>query len=166
VERASRATDAEAFVRQGQPQAANLHDLLALLVESHRQTDFGIDFHTQRLTPARIYADLTLVKEAVGNLLSNAASYEQEASTVEVALDVDGERATITVSNKGPLIEGDTETLFGPFTSTRSGPTSAHRGLGLYLVRLIAEQHGGAAAIRNLEDGSGVQATISLPLVT
>jgi signal transduction histidine kinase len=34
----------------------------------------------------------------------------------------------------------------------------------LYLVRLIAEQHGGTATIANLDDGSGVQASILLPL--
>jgi nitrogen fixation/metabolism regulation signal transduction histidine kinase len=36
----------------------------------------------------------------------------------------------------------------------------------LYLVRLIAEHHGGRAAIANLEDGSGVQVSILLPLPT
>jgi two-component system OmpR family sensor kinase len=85
---------------------------------------------------------------------------------VEVALEADEEHATITVSNEGPLIEGDTEILFGPFASTRSGPASEHQGLGLYLVRLISDQHGGTAGIRNLEDGSGVQATILLPRIT
>jgi Histidine kinase-, DNA gyrase B-, and HSP90-like ATPase len=70
----------------------------------------------------------------------------------------------VCVSNKGPLIEGDTETLFGPFESTRAGPSSEHQGLGLYLVRLIAVQHGGTAVIANLGDGSGVRATIRLPL--
>ena len=54
--------------------------------------------------------------------------------------------------------------LFGPFASTRSGPSSEHQGLGLYLVRLVAEHHGGKAIISNLDDGSGVEASIFLPL--
>jgi two-component system, OmpR family, sensor histidine kinase ChvG len=149
VERASQATDAEAFVRQGQPQSTDLTTLLADQVETYTLTNIGIDFRLQRPKTLRTNADPTLIKQAIGNLLG-----------------MDGQRATITVSNKGPLIEGDTEALFSPFTSTRSGPTSEHQGLGLYLVRLIAEQHGGTAVIRNLEDGTGVQAKISLPLVT
>jgi signal transduction histidine kinase len=164
VERASRATDAEAFVRQAQPQWTDLAPLLAGHVEAFRQTNSGIDFRLQSPSTARVYIDPTLIKEAVGNLLSNAASFAQEDSAVQIALDVEGARAAIKVSNRGPPIEENAETLFGPFASTRSGPSSEHQGLGLYLVRLIAEQHGGTAAIRNLEDGSGVQATISLPL--
>jgi len=54
--------------------------------------------------------------------------------------------------------------LFGPFASTRSGPSSEHQGLGLYLVRLVGEHHGGKALISNLDDKSGVEAAIVLPL--
>jgi signal transduction histidine kinase len=166
VERASQATDAEAFVRQAQPRWTDLSQLLADQIDAYRQTNSGVKFSLQQPTTARVFADPTLIKEAIGNLLSNAASFAREESTVEVALDVDGLRADIKVSNQGPSIEGDTEELFGPFASTRAGPSSQHHGLGLYLVRLIAEQHGGAARICNLEDGVGVQATISLPLAT
>jgi two-component system, OmpR family, sensor histidine kinase ChvG len=105
-----------------------------------------------------------LIKEAVGNLLGNAASFANEGSTVVVVLKVSAAHATISVTNIGPLIEVDIETLFGPFASTHASPSSEHQGLGLYLVRLIAEQHGGTAAIANLDDGSGVQASIVLPL--
>jgi len=40
-----------------------------------------------------------------------------------------------------------------------------HFGLGLYIVRLIAEFHGGTAVAANREDGSGVVFTITLPLI-
>lgn len=164
IERASRATDAEAFVRQGQAQWINLDLLLSDLVASYQQTYSGLEFHLEGRESSSVYADPTLIKEAVGNLLSNAASYAEEESTVEVALEVDETVAVIKVCNKGPLIEGDSEGLFGPFATTRSGPSSIHQGLGLYLVRLIAEEHGGTATLSNLEDGTGVQASILLPL--
>jgi signal transduction histidine kinase len=39
-----------------------------------------------------------------------------------------------------------------------------HLGLGLYIVRLIAEFHGGRVAARNRDDGRGVVVTVTLPL--
>ena len=40
-----------------------------------------------------------------------------------------------------------------------------HFGLGLYIVRLIAEFNGGVAQVANCEDGSGVEFTNSLPMI-
>ncbi len=40
-----------------------------------------------------------------------------------------------------------------------------HFGLGLYIVRLIAEFHGGTAAAANRPDGGGVIFTVTLPLI-
>jgi signal transduction histidine kinase len=39
-------------------------------------------------------------------------------------------------------------------------------GLGLYIVRLVAEHHGGHVSARNLPDGSGVLFEVSLPAST
>jgi GAF domain-containing protein len=166
IERASRATDAEAFVRQGQAQPIDLPRLLRELIGSYQQTHSGIDFRLQLpdKEPVYISADPTLLKEAVSNLLANAASFADEESIIQVVLERDGVHAVIKVRNKGPIIQYDTEMLFGPFASTRSGPSSEHQGLGLYLVRLVAEHHGGKAIISNLDDGSGVEASIFLPL--
>ena len=166
IERASRATDAEAFVRQGQAQPIDLPRLLGELIGSYRQTHSGIDFRLQLpdKEPLYVSADPTLLKEAVSNLLANAVSFADEESIIQVVLERDGVHAVIKVRNKGPIIQYDTEMLFGPFASTRSGPSSEHQGLGLYLVRLVAEHHGGKAIISNLDDGSGVEASIFLPL--
>ena len=166
IERASRATDAEAFVRQGQAQPIDLPPLLRELIGSYQQTHSGIDFRLQPpdKEPLYVSADPTLLKEAVSNLLANAASFADEESIIQVVLERDGVHAVIKVRNKGPIIQYDTEMLFGPFASTRSGPSSEHQGLGLYLVRLVAEHHGGKAIISNLDDGSGVEASIFLPL--
>jgi len=139
-------------------------DLAALLrgqVEAFRHTHLGIKFHLENLDTAPVYADATLIQEGIGNLLSNAASCRGD-STVKVALCIEGSMATISVTNKDPAVQSDTEMLFGPFASTRSGPSSEHHGIGLYLVRLIAEQHGGSASICNLADGSGVKAKMSI----
>jgi signal transduction histidine kinase len=41
-----------------------------------------------------------------------------------------------------------------------------HFGLGLYVVRVIAEHHGGSVRGMNLPDGSGVAVIVQLPLVS
>jgi signal transduction histidine kinase len=164
IERASRATDAEAFVRLSQLQSIDLLRLLDELVRHQQQTYSGIHLDLKGSESVLVHADPTLLKEAVTNLVANAASFAIEQSTVEILLEQAGAMAIIKVRNKGPLLLSDPEALFGPFASTRAGPSSEHQGLGLYLVRLIAEHHGGSAVISNMDDQSGVEASIRLPL--
>jgi two-component system, OmpR family, sensor histidine kinase ChvG len=156
--------DAEAFVRQSQLQSIDLLGLLGELVRHQQQTYSGIRLGLKGSGSVLVNADPTLLKEAVANLVANAASFAIEQSTVEILLEQAGASAIIKVRNKGPLLLSDPEVLFGPFASTRSGPSSEHQGLGLYLVRLIAEHHGGSAAIANMDDQSGVEASVWLPL--
>jgi signal transduction histidine kinase len=164
IERASRATDAEAFVRQSRAQLIELDSLLVDLINDFRKLHSGIDLHLSSAERVNIHADPTQIKEAVSNLLSNAISFAHQDSTIGIDLYSNPTHAVIKVSNRGPMIQGDPEVLFGPFSSTRLGSSSEHQGIGLYLVRLIVEQHGGSATLANLSDCSGVEATILLPL--
>jgi signal transduction histidine kinase len=165
IERASRATDAEAYVREGHRERIDLQQLLSELVQSFTNTYSGVEFKFHGQIEVYVSADPDLIKEAISNLLSNAASFADEQTVIDVFLQRRGSMAEIRVCNKGPLIGGDTNTLFQPFATTRSGSSGEHHGLGLYLVRLIAQQHGGRAAIANAADGTGVEATIMIPVL-
>jgi signal transduction histidine kinase len=166
IDRASRATDAEAFVRQSVAQVIDLEVLLTNLVEGHRQAYSGVTVGLKSYGPVSVNADPALVQEAVSNLLANAVSFAFEETTIEVSLLSTETHARVSIYNRGPLIEDDTEVLFTPFTSRRAGDVGEHQGLGLYLVRLVAEYYGGAAYIGNRSDSSGVEATIKLPLIS
>jgi two-component system sensor histidine kinase ChvG len=79
----------------------------------------------------------------------------------------DAGQATIEVDNPGPPLS-DTEQshshLFESLWQSRSGSDSRpHFGLGLYIVRLIAEFHGGSAAADNLPGGGGARFRVLLP---
>jgi signal transduction histidine kinase len=55
--------------------------------------------------------------------------------------------------------------LFDSLVSLRDKATpgdAPHLGLGLYVVRLVAERHGGSVSARNLDDGGGVAFTLTL----
>ena len=166
IERASRATDIEAFVRESKSELVDLAQLLATEIEGFKNTYSGLGFRFyEPEAPLFANVDITLIKEALGNLLSNAASYVQENSEIEVKILNDEGRAAITVDNKGPTVSDNAEPLFAPFTSTRAGVSSVHQGLGLYLVRLVVEHYGGRASLCNLPDASAVRAAMWIPLV-
>jgi signal transduction histidine kinase len=164
IERAGRATDIEAFVRQGTFVNTDLSRLMRDLVENSSRTLTGVNFRFEDRGSIEIEIDPILLREALSNILSNAASFADEDSTINVEIKVDENTVSIAVDNQGPLIQHDGQQLFGAFTSTRSEPSSEHQGLGLYLVKLVAQRHGGNATIENMHDGSGVRVIIEIPM--
>ena len=77
---------------------------------------------------------------------------------------MDAQAALIEVDNPGPALPAQVEgRLFESLWQSRAGTDSRpHFGLGLYIVRLIAEFHGGEATAVNLPDGSGVRFVVRL----
>ncbi len=99
-----------------------------------------------------IVADRRLFHRALGNLLSNSARYADAGSTVRVSLSVDGDFATIEVSDQGPAIPPEQQArLFERFYRADAARThsGAHHGLGLSIVLAIARMHGGDAFVRS-----------------
>jgi signal transduction histidine kinase len=94
---------------------------------------------------------------------------------IEVAVSTDASTARLSVANVGPLLpEAMADRLFESMVSVRSAATKAqasgrarsepHLGLGLFIVRLIAEFHRGSVRARNRDDGRGVIVEVSFPL--
>lgn len=166
IDRATRATDVEAFVRQSQAERIDGGTSIKKLVEEFRQTYSGVRFAYEgpQGDPIILHIDPDLFKEAIGNLLNNAASFADDGSEVKIAIANEEGAVVTTVVNEGPVIEDDIESLFSPFRSTRAD--GDHQGLGLYLVRLVAQHYGGDARLKNRDDRSGVVASISIPTRT
>ena len=73
--------------------------------------------------------------------------------------------AEILVENDGPLLADDGDRLIESLVSIRQKKTEhVHLGLGLTIVRLIAEFHDGDVAMRNRDSGDGVVVKILIPL--
>jgi two-component system, sensor histidine kinase and response regulator len=109
--------------------------------------------------------DETLMRRAVENLIANALRYTRSGSNVEVSLAAQEKEIVIDVDDRGPGISDELKTeLFKKYGSveTRTGQARRGNGLGLYLVRLTAEAHGGHVAALDRE-GGGTTFRISLP---
>ncbi len=107
--------------------------------------------------------DAGLLEIALHNLLGNALRHGPpgEAVTLELASDAGGVR--FEVRDQGPGIAPDeVGHIFERFYRGRGALEQPGAGLGLYLVRSIAEQHGGRVEVRNLE-GRGCAFSLWLP---
>jgi signal transduction histidine kinase len=101
------------------------------------------------------------LKRAIANLVANALQHTPQEGTVQVAVATAGDRVTVTVSDDGYGIDARMRSaLFERFsTASRAGGGT---GLGLYIVRRIAEESGGTVRYAPREP-RGSEFTISLP---
>jgi signal transduction histidine kinase len=105
------------------------------------------------------------IAQAVSNLISNAIKYGSADAPVQVNLSgEEDDEITISVKNAGPVIALETlETLFEPLVRGVSGDkTGVNLGLGLYIVREIAQAHGGSAHVTSSTE-AGTVFEIRLP---
>ena len=102
------------------------------------------------------------IRRAIRNLIENAVSYGKKAA---VHLEEKPEVYEIIVEDDGPGIpKSEQERVFEPFVrleTSRSSETGG-TGLGLTLVKAIAQGHGGAISLHN-RDGGGLSAILCLP---
>jgi two-component system sensor histidine kinase CreC len=119
----------------------------------------------QRELPAKapLTGDRFLLGHAVSNLLENAVDFSPDGGTIDVALD-DAEGAwRLRVSDRGPgLPDFAAERVFERFYSLPRPDGARSSGLGLNLVRDVAQLHGGVARLGNRE-GGGAVAELCLP---
>jgi dedicated sortase system histidine kinase len=106
-----------------------------------------------------------LIAQMLDKLVANAVEFATGDAPVVVSLITDDAWVWLSVDNEGPALpEAMTGRLFDSMVSVRSDPgDEPHLGLGLYIVRLIAEFHGGRVAAHNRDDGRGVVVTVVLP---
>jgi signal transduction histidine kinase len=106
------------------------------------------------------------LRRATENLIQNAIKYGDPAEPILVTIFKEAEEAIIEVRNFGnPIRQEDQETLFMQYRRGDSALASGKKGwgLGLTLVRGIAEAHGGSVTVRS-DAEEGTVFTIRLPL--
>ncbi len=117
------------------------------------------------LDPCVVRGDPALLERLVGNLVDNAIRYNVEAGWVDLSVSVRDGLALLSVQNSGPAVgPAEVEGLFEPFRRlTRTATTAGGSGLGLSIVRSVANAHGGQVHARSRPDG-GLLVEATLPL--
>ena len=106
------------------------------------------------------------IEQMLDKLVDNAVDFHRSDTPIRVHLECFGDIVQIAVANRGPALpEAKLQSIFDSMVSHRGPDNRLHFGLGLHVVRIIAEHHGGTAMAVNLEDRSGVALLIRLPLV-
>jgi CheY-like chemotaxis protein len=115
-----------------------------------------------------VMGDPTHLAQIVNNLVGNACKYTQEGGRIDVSLEVDGGFVTLRVVDNGIGLAADlVPRMFELFVQ---GNRSLDRkegglGIGLTLVKRLAEMHGGTVAGASPGLNQGSQFTVRLPVV-
>jgi PAS domain S-box-containing protein len=118
--------------------------------------------------PVYVEGDPTRLEQLLGNLLSNAVKFTSPGGTIRIALRYAEGEARIVVQDSGTGIDPSfLPYVFERFTQGNSSSTRQHGGLGLglALVRHLAESHGGSVRAESRGLGWGSTFTVMLPTV-
>ncbi len=139
-------------------------DLHALIDELRQDFAPGRIACTQGEGTRQLATDAALLRIALRNLLANADRHAPEGSTVRVETRLDEARLRIAVSHPATAIPPEEQPHL--FTRYWRGSGAQHRpgaGLGLYLVRRIAEKLGGSVALASAGGDAPVCFQLELP---
>lgn len=105
------------------------------------------------------------IEQLLDKIIDNAIDFHRRETVITVQLDKFSTYLRLSVANRGPTLPASVEnSVFDSMVSHRGQANRLHFGLGLYVVRVIAEHHGGFVRALNLADNSGVAVVVQLPL--
>jgi PAS domain S-box-containing protein len=126
--------------------------------------------HVHPVPDAWLRADPVRLCQAIANLLNNAAKFTPPGGRIDVACTVAAGAVTIEVRDTGsglaPDLLGRVFEMFvqAPDGAARASGAESGLGIGLSLVRGLAELHGGRVAVRSDGPGRGATFVVELPL--
>lgn len=160
-------TRVEKRLADGRPQPVGLCGLLRKLHEafSTLAEDKGLAFALS--LPDRevmLSCQPKRMEQLVANLIDNAIKYTPEGGQVQMALEQTGTDVRLTVADTGVGIAAkDLPLIFGRFFRADTSRSQPGNGLGLSMVKAVAESLGGQVAVTS-EPGRGAEFVVTLPL--
>jgi signal transduction histidine kinase len=142
-----------------------IEEVYQLMVPLASKKQLSMDFHKD-LKLHSTYADKTMFKQILFNLMSNAIKFTPNGGRVDVSASKVGENARFSVKDTGIGIrENDKCKLFEPFNQIDSATNRQYEGtgLGLVLVKRFVELHKGNIWFESTY-GEGTTFTFELPI--
>jgi two-component system, OmpR family, sensor kinase len=139
-------------------------DLLAIAAEEAARSDVPLQWQGGDAAQAQIQGDARLLRRMLRNLLENAKRHGGQGA--EILLDMHSKSLRVQVLDRGPGVPAaERERVFEPFyRSSQASESSGGVGLGLSLVRTIAQQHGGSV-LCVAREGGGARFEVLLPVL-
>lgn len=159
------ATRVEEAIQNAERTRFDAVPVIASAVESYRigfpQRNFASELPSEQL---EIEGAPDLIVQMLDKLIDNAVDFSPAGSTITVRVLAEPEHITIEVDNPGPTLAPEIrDRLFESlWQSRRDKDSRPHFGLGLYIVRLISQFHGGEARASNLPNDAGARFSVTL----
>ncbi|WDF70950.1 sensor histidine kinase [Novosphingobium sp. KACC 22771] len=116
-------------------------------------------------TAVGIDADPERLEQALLAMLDNSLKFTPPGGCVEIEVKVSDHTANLSVRDAGPgVAEDELALIFAPHVQGAAGQRLGGSGLGLALVRWIAQAHGGSVCAENNSNGEGLCVSITLPI--
>jgi two-component system, OmpR family, sensor histidine kinase MprB len=115
-----------------------------------------------RLEECFVHADPDAIERAIGNLVDNALKWSPPEGVVRVAVSASGRDAVFSISDEGPGVPpADLPHIFDRFYRSPTARSKPGSGLGLSIVRQIADTHGGGVVAQ--PRSPGIEMLLTLP---
>jgi two-component system sensor histidine kinase ChvG len=156
----------EQSVGQGGFEKLDLSELVPLLCNGYRDA-----FPNRRFeffgtgTPCPVHGSPDLLAQMLDKLVENAVEFSPGQGLIHIRLEAIDTGWRLAVANEGPRLPAKArQRLFDSLVSLRGKRDGApHLGLGLHIVKLIAENHGGRVSAGDSKNLSGAEFSVVLP---
>jgi two-component system, OmpR family, sensor histidine kinase ChvG len=163
----SEATELEQAIRETPAQPFELAAVVASCCAAYRDVypEREIAYRCDVQPPTTVVGSGELIAQLLDKLVDNAVSFSAPGSRIDVRLAADGDDLVLSVANRGQRLPAKMRgRLFDSLVSIRERRDGRpHLGLGLHIVALVADFHGGRCEADDLPDGSGAVFRVFLP---
>jgi signal transduction histidine kinase len=114
--------------------------------------------------PLQMMGDPKFLFQVFSNLVSNAVKYSPSGGPIEISAGIDCEQVVVAIEDHGIGIPArDLDRLFERYHRGSNVSGIVGTGVGLYLVKMVVDLHGGSIAVKSKE-GEGTRFTVRLPI--